>query len=375
MEGDAGATGFPQAGAILDRVQHNLPPDAALLSFRLGDHASWLWSYYKGRLSVYRLASKPVILADISDFQTAILANDTRKIRKVGQRLYLQLFGRGRVYENAAQWFISVDQSLYTLPIPALVVSDGKRGPTYLTQLRPLQLLPGAQLLRAPGREQFAQSRFLLAGDGVYNRADPRYENGSLLQPAAWGMARLPGTGAEVKAASNLWRGAALLTGPRLTKRALLSEVDQDPDVIHIATHVLETKDQWRSGMLALGLDASGQPDLLTAREIEMHPVHSRLVVMSGCSSAEGEALPASGLMGLTRAWLAAGAGTVLATRWPARDESADGLINSFYHHLLLSREGNIPEAIRNAREDMIARGGWHAEPRYWSSYFLIGIE
>jgi CHAT domain-containing protein len=78
--------------------------------------------------------------------------------------------------------------------------------------------------------------------------------------------------------------------------------------------------------------------------------------------------------MGLTRAWLAAGAGEVLATRWPTMDESGDGLIGSFYLHLLASPDGNIPEALRKARRDMIARGGWRAEPRYWSSFFLIGV-
>ena len=78
--------------------------------------------------------------------------------------------------------------------------------------------------------------------------------------------------------------------------------------------------------------------------------------------------------MGLTRSWLAAGAGEVLATRWATTDESGDGLIGNLYLHLLRSPDGNIPEALRLARIDMIAGGGWRAEPRYWSSFFLIGV-
>ena len=116
-----------------------------------------------------------------------------------------------------------------------------------------------------------------------------------------------------------------------------------------------------REGILALGIDKSGSPDLLTADEIVMHPVHSCLVVMTGCASGSGDVLPASGLMGLTRAWLAAGAGEVLATRWPTMDESHEGLGRSFYVHLLASPDGNVPEALREARLDMIARGGWRA--------------
>jgi CHAT domain-containing protein len=64
----------------------------------------------------------------------------------------------------------------------------------------------------------------------------------------------------------------------------------------------------------------------------------------------------------------------VLATRWPTMDESGDGLIGGFYSHLLASPNGNIPEALQKARRDLIARGGWRAEPRYWSSFFLIGV-
>jgi CHAT domain-containing protein len=121
-------------------------------------------------------------------------------------------------------------------------------------------------------------------------------------------------------------------------------------------------------------MDKSGEPELLTPQEILMHPTHARLVVMTGCSSGSGDSLPASGLMGLTRAWLAAGAGEVLATRWPTRDEDSDGLIGRFYLHLLASPDGDIPRALQQAREDMIARGGWRAKPRYWSSFFVIGV-
>ncbi len=63
-----------------------------------------------------------------------------------------------------------------------------------------------------------------------------------------------------------------------------------------------------------------------------------------------------------------------MATRSATMDESRDGLISSFYLHLLASSDGNIPAALRAARTDMIHRGGWRAEPRYWSSFFLIGV-
>jgi hypothetical protein len=375
MEVAAGVTVRPPTGTVLDRVQRNLPPGSALLSFSLGETASWLWSVDHGKLHLYSLPPKADLLKKIRDFQAAIADDDIHRIATIGPPLYRDLLGGpGRSYEQCSQWFISLDEQLYSLAFPALVVEAKENHPVYLTQRKTLQVLPGAQLFGVPDRGDFARRRFVLAGDGIYNRADPRYDKSGLISPAAWGMARLPGSGAEVRFAADLLRNAALLTGPSMTKDMLLKEIDRDPDVIHIASHVIEGNDHWHGGILALGMDSSGEPDLLTPREIQLHRIHSRLVVMSGCSSASGETLPASGLMGLTRAWLAAGAGEVLATQRPTMDENGDGLIGSFYLHLLASRDGNIPEALREARRDMIGRGGWRAEPRYWSSFFLIGV-
>ncbi|HEY3836474.1 MAG TPA: CHAT domain-containing tetratricopeptide repeat protein [Bryobacteraceae bacterium] len=369
------ATVRPESGSVLERVRRNLPPASALLSFRLGDRVSWLWTVDHGRLQLYPLPPKAVLVKEINDFQEAIRNNETEHIVKSGHRLFRDLLGGpDRSFQKCSQWFVSLDEPLYTLPFPSLVVERGNHGPVYLTETKAIEFLPGAQLFQAPHRDRLINRKFLLAGDGVYNRADPRFVKQALIRPVSWGMARLPGSGEEVQFAADLWRHTVLLTGRQLTKTRLLNEIDHDPDVIHIASHVVEGQDRWHSGILALGLNPSGEPDLLTPIEIQLHPLHSRLVVMTGCSSGSGEVVAASGLMGLTRAWLAAGADEVLATRWPTMDESRDGLISSFYLHLLKSPDGNIPEALRQARRDMIARGGWRAEPRYWSSFFLIGV-
>ena len=375
MEAAAQSTVNARVGTVLDRVRKNLPADAALLSFRLGDGASWLWAVDRAGLRLYRLPPKAALLREIRNFRDGIHDNDTRRIGQTGRRLFADLFGGLKTsLRRSSQWFISADKPLSTVPMAALVVEVNHDGPVYLTQRKTLQLLPGAQLFDSPARGSLVNQRFVAVGDGIYNRADPRYGGSGLIRPSSWSMARLPASGAEVRFAANLWPNVALLTGSSMTKKALIQEIDRDPAVIHIASHVIPGHDRWQSGILALGMDRAGEPDLLTPQEILMHPLHSRLVVMTGCSSGSADSLPASGLMGLTRAWLAAGAGEVLATRWPTRDEDGDGLIGGFYLHLLASPDGNIPKALRKARQDMIARGGWRAEPRYWSSYFLIGV-
>ena len=96
------------------------------------------------------------------------------------------------------------------------------------------------------------------------------------------------------------------------------------------------------------------------------------LVVLSGCASAAGASLPGTGLLGLTRAWLAAGASHVVASHWATPDDSG-ALFLSFYHHLRNAPHAGVAVALQQAQRDMIAGGGWRSEPRYWGGYFAIG--
>jgi CHAT domain-containing protein len=76
--------------------------------------------------------------------------------------------------------------------------------------------------------------------------------------------------------------------------------------------------------------------------------------------------------MGLTRAWIAAGAGAVLATRWPTVDDDG-AFFASFYQHLRHSKSIDPAGALRQASIEMLKSGNWRANPSFWAGYFLIG--
>jgi CHAT domain-containing protein len=76
--------------------------------------------------------------------------------------------------------------------------------------------------------------------------------------------------------------------------------------------------------------------------------------------------------MGLTRAWLIAGAQSVLASRWATPDEEGE-LFEAFYKDLSSHRHADPSQALRSAQLEMIHAGGWRAEPRYWGTYFVVG--
>ena len=116
--------------------------------------------------------------------------------------------------------------------------------------------------------------------------------------------------------------------------------------------------------------------DLLTEDDIASLRVPGSIVVMSGCSSGSGQIVPGTGLLGLARAWLVAGASAVIVTEWPTKDNTTE-FFEHFYTYLRDSeRDGGIPtaEALRRAQIEALKSGTWRTSPVYWAAYQTIGI-
>jgi CHAT domain-containing protein len=121
-------------------------------------------------------------------------------------------------------------------------------------------------------------------------------------------------------------------------------------------------------GGILLALRANGAPDLLTAADIAAVPCSAVIVTLSGCSSAGRQMLPGSGLAGLTRAWIAAGARTVVASLWPTTD--SDGVLFRYFYERL--RGGDAPaEALRQAQLENLRSG--RLRSREWAAYVVVG--
>src|SRR5262249_57086707 len=74
-------------------------------------------------------------------------------------------------------------------------------------------------------------------------------------------------------------------------------------------------------------------------------------------------------LVGLTRAFLFAGAPTVVASLWEVNDLSAVHLMHGFYSHL---KQGNKAAALAQAQREMRARGPYR-HPYYWAPFVMVG--
>jgi CHAT domain-containing protein/tetratricopeptide (TPR) repeat protein len=359
---------------LLARIRAELSAGDALIAFHLGDSVSWMWAVSRNRIAVYPLPPREEIETLAAAFSEAV-QNSSPDVRKARERLYAALFGSlAPEFLAKNRWLLALDRALFQVPFAAL--SEGDLPP--MVERRVIEVVPGAALwTNRPSRP--TPGLFLGIGDPVYNRADPRRADStrgrSQFQPVSFTLLpRLVASASELKVSADAWTGGhELLEGPDASRAALTASLARNPSVIHFATHFVESVGRGPEGAIALSLDGNGQPEKLDPAQIATWRVNADLVALSGCNSAAGAILPGSGLFGLTRAWLAAGARSVLASHWPVADDGGP-LFAAFYRNL--SRLRLSPAAaLRAAQMEMAASGGWRANPRYWAAYFVMGKE
>ena len=367
---------FEEAAPLLSRLDSPLPlqllrAGEALIGFQLGDRRSVVWTIAQGQLEVTQIARRAVIQAKLKDWLTA---PPGRGKQRLAHEVYLMLMGElPRSVQAASQWLLAADGELFRAPLASLTVNSDSLRPVYLIERRSLQLIPGAWALERR-RQATRTGRFLGVGDPIYNDADPRRPQrwpGELWRPHPRGLPRLPGSGREVTACASLWPSSETLTGSRATRLQFAKALRDQPAVIHLAIHVVPAPDAPSENLIALGAGLDGEPSYVGPEWIGAQRLAGSLVMMNGCRSGAGTILAGEGLMGLTRAWLRAGASRVVSTYWPTVDDA--GMLAEAFYRQLTTGGHTTAESLRLAQVSMIAQADWRADPDYWAAYFLIG--
>lgn len=188
----------------------------------------------------------------------------------------------------------------------------------------------------------------------------------------------LPETRSEAEAISKMFAGqkVQMLAG----EQALESRVKQADlaqfGFLHFATHGILGHEVPGIGEPALVLGREeGEDGFLTASEVGRLKLDARLAVLSACNTGSGEFVTGEGVMGMSRAFLAAGSRAVVVSLWPVASKQTERLMVEFYRQL---RTG-LPaaEALRAAKLAALdqARKARSAEthPFYWAPFVLLG--
>ncbi|HET8825915.1 MAG TPA: CHAT domain-containing protein, partial [Terriglobales bacterium] len=123
----------------------------------------------------------------------------------------------------------------------------------------------------------------------------------------------------------------------------------------------------------AVILSPSGKDDSfkLYARDIIQHRLRARLVTVSGCYGAGTRSYNGEGLIGLSWAFLRAGAHNTIGALWEVNDASTPQLMDRFYSEL---QEGRRPDvALRDAKLALMRSSNTLSKPFYWAPFQLYG--
>ncbi len=184
----------------------------------------------------------------------------------------------------------------------------------------------------------------------------------------------LPGSEQEAKAISQMLKSSALV-GEAATKSNVLQRMNR-ARLIHLATHGLmgDFVGLGVPGAIALAPDtiATGKPSLeenglLTANEIFDLKLNAELVVLSACNTGRGR-ITGDGVVGLSRALIAAHVPSVVVSLWAVPDEATALLMTEFYRNL--QQQPNKAQALRQA---MLTTMKQYPAPVNWAAFMLIG--
>lgn len=213
---------------------------------------------------------------------------------------------------------------------------------------------------------------------------------------------QLPGTEKEVKTISATLKGLGLSATTLYGKEATETKVKKikSPDILHIATHgyfladlskmetnkvlgvdiaVAKENPLLRSGLLLANCDnvfdenyrASG-PDngVLTAYEaLTLNLDKTDLVVLSACETGLGSVKQGEGVYGLQRAFLIAGAKSIVMSLWSVSDEATMELMTQFYSNY--AKTGNKQQSFIDAQKKLKTK---YKDPFYWSAFIMLNI-
>jgi CHAT domain-containing protein len=163
-----------------------------------------------------------------------------------------------------------------------------------------------------------------------------------------------------------------LLLGRIATEGAFKALPLADFGVIHLAVHGVGSTQFPDRAALVLGSSADSADDgLLQVREIRDLALNADLVTLSACDTGNGRLLGEEGIASLERAFLLAGARSVIASLWTADDTYTIALMKRLYQHLVDGDDKGA--ALRAAKLDLLEQFGDQALPIYWAGFTLVG--
>lgn len=263
-------------------------------------------------------------------------------------------------------------QPISDLPFAALMTAESE----FLVEKYELSLAPSSAVLRelTEGRE------LRTCGNEILVVGDPQISSALSQNVAVYfhGVKRLHSLNfarAEAQSIQSSLSGQHVSVALGLDAReSLLKSRSLSPyGTLHFATHgLMNSANPEFSALMLTPENEVGQDGLLLAAEIAELHLSGQSIFLSACETAAGFQYRGEGVFSLARAFLAAGAGEVVATLWRVDDRSTVELTADYYKHI---RSGETPSAaLASAQRAMIKSSRrLYQHPYFWSPFVHVG--
>jgi CHAT domain-containing protein len=346
----------------ITQLRQSLSPDQILLAYFL----------YKGRLVIFAATKEQLV--------TRELPNDVEQLERLLPLLHAHLDPKGwsDLQKPQEQVVLRLLNKLYNLLVaPVADLLPAITGHLTIVPYGPLHKLPfhalhtGSRYLIEDFQVSYLPASTILVHLDARNSeqdSSPTGNAGSARPPLVFGYSEnghLQRVHDEARTIASLLNGRCYLEGEATIAR-LIEQAPGSP-IIHLATHGQSRLDAPNFSYVRL---ADGQLNAIVAFSLALKACE--LITLSGCET--GLALSGGGdeQLGLGRAFLAAGAPSLVMSLWPVEDNATNELMQLFYQYLLKGE--SKAQALRAAQCSLLHRANsTYTHPYFWAAFRLVG--
>ena len=346
--------------------------NGTILFYWLGEKQSYLWAITSRKTNLFVLPPASTVEANVERYR-GVLGGPENALEPAegdGQSLYRMLIAPAESsFQKGSEIFVVPDRSLNNLNFETLVVSDSKLsepGPSKpklhywiedvtIANASSLRVL-GAVSTNSGRYKEKRERNLLLIGNSIAPNSE---------------YPELPKAGAQMESVARHFPAAQerILAQERATPSAYLESNPERYSYIHFVAHGTASRLSPLDSAIVLSKDsAEDRPFKLYARDIISHPLRANLVTVSACYSVGERSYSGEGLVGLSWAFLRAGAQNVIAALWDVTDASTELLMDKFYSEL--DKGSSAAAALRTAKLSLL-RDTQFRNPFYWAPFQL----
>lgn len=330
--------------------------DATLLFYWLGEKQSYLWAITPQKTVLFPLPSQNEIAVLVKRYSESLLGPNTGfdSSNEDGLALYRILVEPASPLMRPDSTAVILDDGVLSgLNFETLLVPGPQ--PHYWIEDATTISAPSLYMLASAKSEARADRKLLLLGDAI--STDPDYPE-------------LPMAGVEMRQIERHFAASdeTIFARQQAYSAAYLKSMPQQYSYIHFVAHGIASRmDPLDSAIILSPSSGAADSFKLYAREIVQHPIHARLVTISSCSGSGSRSYAGEGLVGLSWAFLRAGAHNVIGALWEVSDDSTPRLMDALYQGI---EDGLSPSvALRKAKLTLLHSEGRFRSPFFWAPF------